>query len=121
RLAAIVNSHSVTPAQADQVEAADITTCVQKATSTETTVTSNVKGVEYFVEYVRQQLLRSYSADEVLRGGLRVYTSLDPKLQNLAYDTVYTSTLNRTTDPAGALVSLDSDGRVVAMVAGRDW
>ncbi|MFN2608092.1 MAG: transglycosylase domain-containing protein [Acidimicrobiales bacterium] len=121
-LNAMVVSQSATRAEADAVESVDIKTYTKPPRQSDTTVTATgIKGVDYFVEYVRQQLLKSYSLDEVLRGGLRIYTSLDPSLQNLAYDAVYTDTLNRKGDPAGALVSVDGDGRVVAMVGGRDF
>ncbi|MGI8810212.1 MAG: transglycosylase domain-containing protein, partial [Acidimicrobiales bacterium] len=63
-----------------------------------------------------------YTEDQVLRGGMRIYTTLDPSAQRLAYDAVYGAEgLNRNADPAGALVSLDDEGRVVAMVGGKDW
>ena len=120
-LRAMVEERRIAQAQADEVEAVALESYVAKPTQKETTVTSNVKGVEYFVEYVRRQLLTTYSEAEVLGGGLRVYTTLDPTLQDLAYDAVYANTLNRPNDPAGALVSLDIEGRVVAMVGGRDW
>ncbi len=77
-------------------------------------------GAEYFVEYVRTQLLKTYSEDQVLRQGLRVQTSLNPMIQRQAYDAVY-GLLDRTSDPAGALVAVDPDGRVVAMVGGKNW
>lgn len=120
-LNAMVRDRVVSRADADAAEAVDLKTATNPPSHGDTTVTSPVKGVEYFVEYVRQQLRRSYSEQEILRGGLRVYTTLDPKLQTIAYDSVYSEVLNRTTDPAGALVSLDTDGHVVAMVGGRDW
>ncbi|MGI9023468.1 MAG: transglycosylase domain-containing protein [Acidimicrobiales bacterium] len=120
-LNAMVENRAITPAQAAEVERIDLASYVKPPTQNDTTVTSSIKGVEYFVEYVRQKLVATYSADQVLRGGMRVYTSLDPRLQNLAYDSVYTQTLNRDGDPAGALVSLDADGHIVAMVGGRDW
>ncbi|MBA3268228.1 MAG: penicillin-binding protein [Acidimicrobiia bacterium] len=120
-LTAMVETRAITPAQAAEVEAIDLASYVAPPTQNDTTVTSPIKGVEYFVEYVRQKLVATYSEDQVLRGGMRIYTSLDPRLQNLAYDSVYTETLNRTSDPAGALVSLDTDGHVVAMVGGKDW
>jgi penicillin-binding protein 1A len=90
---------------------------------TPSTLGSHVKGEEYgseyFAEYVRQWLVRKYGSDTVLGGGLKVYTTLDLKLQKLAYDTV-TTTLNRDGDPAGAIVSLDDQGHIVAMMAGTD-
>ena len=120
-LNAMVEQRSITRAQADEAEAVGLSSYVKPRKVSETTVTSSVKGVEYFVEYVRQQLLTTHTIDEILRGGLRIHTTLDPRLQELAYDAVYGDTLNRVNDPAGALVSLDPDGRVVAMVGGKDW
>ena len=78
------------------------------------------KGTSYFVEYVRAELVRRYGTDTTYQGGLRVKTSLDLGLQALAYDAVY-GYLDQPDDPAGALVSLDEQGRVVAMVGGRDF
>jgi penicillin-binding protein 1A len=79
------------------------------------------KGTSYFVEYVRAELVRRYGTDTTYQGGLRVKTSLDLGLQTLAYDAVYGYLDRPDTDPAGALVSLDEQGRVVAMVGGRDF
>ncbi len=77
-------------------------------------------GTEYYVEYVRRLLYDRYGADRVNGGGLRVYTSLDRNLQQQAYDAVY-GTLDQEDDPAGALVSIDEFGRVVALVGGDDF
>lgn len=44
----------------------------------------NQEYAPYFVDYVRSVLLEKYGAEEVNTGGLRVYTSLDPELQDLA-------------------------------------
>ena len=78
------------------------------------------KGTQYFVEYVRRQLVEQYGTDLVYTGGLRVKTTLDLRLQTQAYDAVY-GLLDRPDDPAGALVAVDGDGRVKAMVGGRDF
>ncbi|HEX9968874.1 MAG TPA: transglycosylase domain-containing protein, partial [Acidimicrobiales bacterium] len=78
------------------------------------------KGTQYFVEYVRRLLVAKYGEAAVLGGGLRVKTTLDLKMQAQAYDAVY-GFLNRKDDPAGALVAIDSDGYVKAMVGGKDW
>jgi penicillin-binding protein 1A len=54
---------------------------------------------------------------QVELGGLKVKTTLDPRLQGLALHAV-TSVLHTRTDPAAALVSIDpSNGAVKAMVA----
>ena len=42
----------------------------------------------YFVDYVVRYLVAKYGDDIVYRGGLRVETTLDPKLQTLAEDSV---------------------------------
>ena len=75
----------------------------------------------YFVEYVRAELVRRYGEQVTYLRGLRVKTSLDPVLQAKAYDAVYGTLDEPATDPAGALVSIDSEGRVRAMVGGRDF
>jgi len=120
-LNSMVTSRVISPVQAQEVERIELASYVAPPVSRDTTVTSSIKGVDYFVEYVKQKLRASYSDDQIFRGGMRVYTTLDPRLQNLAYDSVYTETLDRPADPAGALVSLDNDGHVVAMVGGKDW
>src|SRR5205085_5457763 len=61
----------------------------------------------YFTDYVRRYLIARYGEEALYSGGLRVETSLDPKLQALAEASV-TKTLEGT--PAGlemALVSID--------------
>ncbi len=39
---------------------------------------------QYFVEYVQEQLEEKFGPDKVFEGGLRVYTTLDPKIQKAA-------------------------------------
>ena len=53
---------------------------------------------------------------QVERGGLHVTTTLDPRLQTLAYAAAH-SVLHTSTDPAAAIVAIDpSNGAVKAMV-----
>lgn len=89
-------------------------------TTTLGTVRNHEHGTEYFAEYVRQQLVEQFGEDQVYGGGLRVYTTLMPEIQNAAYETV-TSTLNVPGDPAASIVALDDRGRVRAMMAGTDF
>ena len=119
-LQAMVRSRYISPAQAAEVEAVPLASYVALRTELDSTVTLQGVGAEYFVEYVRTQLLKTYSEDQVLRQGLRVQTSLNPTIQRQAYDAVY-GLLDRPNDPAGALVAVDPDGRVVAMVGGKNW
>jgi penicillin-binding protein 1A len=74
----------------------------------------------YFVDYVQRQLERQFPG-KVFGGGLVVKTTLDSRMQSQAFDAVYTNTLNQKGDPAGALVAVDDNGNVKAMVGGRHW
>jgi len=119
-LQAMVQTQVITVDQASAVESIPLLDYVVPKPTAESTVTIKGAGAEYFVAYVQAQLFKLYSEDQVLRGGMRVYTTLDPTAQREAYDAVY-GLLDRNSDPAGALVSLDNDGHVVAMVGGKDW
>jgi penicillin-binding protein 1A len=69
----------------------------------------------YFFGYVEQQLVQHYGQRLVESGGLRVKTTIDPKLQALAHR-VIASHLPRRDDPASALVAIDPrNGKVRAM------
>jgi penicillin-binding protein 1A len=74
----------------------------------------------YFVNYVKQQLVDKYGAQEVFGGGLRVTTTIDLELQELARKAI----AKWLTDvgPEAALVAVRPDsGRVVAMVGGSNF
>ena len=74
----------------------------------------------YFIEYVRQLLIKELgiSENDLLTGGLNIYTTLDMRMQEAAEQAVR-STMNQPTDPEVALIAMDSQGRVKAMVGGR--
>ena len=75
----------------------------------------------YFVEYVKQQLIEKYGAEKVFEGGLKVYTTIDPKLQAAGLDAIK-GTLNQGGDPAAALVTIDpGNGYIKAMVSSQDF
>ena len=70
----------------------------------------------YFFDYVEDKLIGRYGADAVRKGGLRVYTTISPKLQRVGLEAMR-STLPYSTDPSSALVSIDPrDGEIRAMV-----
>jgi penicillin-binding protein 1A len=99
----------------------------------------------YFVERVRLELTERYGEDALYRGGLRVYTTLDPQLQEAAESAVEKGLAEReATLPAvdrraieaalpkgvaldslrlqGALLAIEpATGFVRAMVGGRDF
>ena len=75
----------------------------------------------YFVSYVKNYLLKNYGYD-VNKPGLKVYTTLDPKLQKVAETSLISNLNEHSRKLQGALVSLDPrTGQVVAMVGGRDY
>ena len=75
----------------------------------------------YFAEYVKQQLVPYYGSGKVFGGGLRVYTTIDLGIQELARRAIDKWLPDRG-DPAAALVAIDPrDGRVLAMVGGRSF
>jgi penicillin-binding protein 1A len=68
-----------------------------------------------FFEAARRELARRYGRWRTRHGGLRVRTTLDPRLQQLA-KTALQDWLRLPTDPAGALVAIDpTTGAVRAM------
>ena len=75
----------------------------------------------YFAEYVKQQLIDHYGSGEVFGGGLKVTTSIDIELQQLARRAV-DEWLGEANGPSAALVAVDPrDGRVLAMYGGSSF
>src|SRR5207342_3911019 len=75
----------------------------------------------YFFDYVEGLLLERYGVDAVRDGGLRVYTTIDPRLQALA-EGAMRSTLPYSTDPSSALVSIDPrNGHVETMASSSSY
>jgi penicillin-binding protein 1A len=69
----------------------------------------------YFFSYVEAQLQKQYGSNTVRSGGLKVYTTIDPRLQRFAIQAIK-STLYYKTDPAAAIVSINpSTGAIRAM------
>ena len=91
----------------------------------------------YFVEYIKQQLLHDPAYDKVLgkedterrkrmvfQGGLKIYTTLEPKRQAQAKAAVRNqlwTRFGRNGNPTGALASVDpKTGRILALYGGRE-
>jgi penicillin-binding protein 1A len=71
----------------------------------------------YFFSYVIDQLEREYGANTVREGGLKVYTTIDPRLQRNAIKAIR-DILPYRTDPAAAIVSVEpGSGAIRAMTA----
>ncbi|MET0614165.1 MAG: transglycosylase domain-containing protein [Thermoleophilaceae bacterium] len=71
----------------------------------------------YFFDYVQEKLIERYGVGVVRRGGLRIHTTIDPKLQEDARNAVNAYYA----DPAGpssAIVSIDpANGKIRAMAS----
>ncbi|HXH87796.1 MAG TPA: PBP1A family penicillin-binding protein [Gaiellaceae bacterium] len=71
----------------------------------------------YFFSYVRDELIAEYGAATVRSGGLKVYTTIDPRFQRAAQKAIR-ETLYEKSDPAAALISIDPrSGAIRAMTA----
>jgi penicillin-binding protein 1A len=71
----------------------------------------------YFFGYVRDELIREYGAETVRSGGLQVYTTIIPRYQRLARESIR-QTLTEAADPAAAVISINpSTGAIQAMAA----
>jgi membrane peptidoglycan carboxypeptidase len=91
----------------------------------------------YFVEFIKQQLLHDRAYDKVLgkegterrkravfQGGLRIYTTLQPRRQTQARAAIGNQLWTRfgpNGNPTGALASVDPNtGRILALYGGRE-
>ncbi len=83
----------------------------------------------YFVDYVTEKLVLKYGANMVYKGGLKVYTTLDPKIQKVAETALgnpknfpnYPPDKNGLPQPQGAAVFMEpGTGYLRAIVGGRE-
>ncbi|MBN2073789.1 MAG: PBP1A family penicillin-binding protein [Actinobacteria bacterium] len=75
----------------------------------------------YFVEYVKQELIKKYGVERVFKGGYEIYTTLVPDMQTAAENAIE-EILYDPEDPSAALVAMDPrDGYIKAMVGGKDF
>jgi len=71
----------------------------------------------YFFTYVEDELTKEYGAATVRSGGLKVYTTIDPRLQRAAEKAIRDN-LYLSSDPSAAVVSIDPrNGAIRAMTA----
>jgi penicillin-binding protein 1A len=83
----------------------------------------------YFMDYITEQLVEKFGEEAVFKGGLKVYTTLDPDIQSYAEkamanpDNFPASRKNNegVLQPQGAMVIIDpSSGEIRALVGGRE-
>ena len=76
---------------------------------------------DFFFEYVHQLLVHRYGASTVDEGGLKVYTTIEPRLQYLARKAI-SEILNEPEDPASAIVTLNpANGDIEAMAESESY
>ena len=100
-------------------------------------VKADATDAPYLVDFIREELLKDYSEEELMNGGLSVYTTLDPDLQKAAVEAVahglafvkeqFDARKKRDSRedrprPQAGLIALDPyTGGIKAMVGGTDY
>jgi penicillin-binding protein 1A len=75
----------------------------------------------YFFDYVEQQLIEKYGVNTVRQGGLKIYTTIDPSLQEAGREAIE-GQLPYSTDPSAAVVSIDpKTGYIRAMASSGSY
>lgn len=75
----------------------------------------------YFCDYITKLLRKTYGDQKVFRGGLRVYTTIDLRIQEIAERTLL-KYLKPESGPDAAIVAIDPrTGYIKAMVGGKNY
>ncbi|MCK5849119.1 MAG: PBP1A family penicillin-binding protein [Caldisericia bacterium] len=96
-----------------------------------------LNGIDYFIDYIEEQVINQLSSEELYMGGLRIYTTISKPVQEACWNSlneVLTSAEKsgklptdkidslEVLQPQGAVVALaPSTGEILAMVGGRDY
>ncbi len=78
----------------------------------------------HFVQYIQDHLADKYGEQTLEEGGLKVYTTLDPKLQEIAEKAVADGAAKNVSGGGhnAALVAMDpKNGQILAMVGSKDY
>ncbi len=84
----------------------------------------NAITAPHFVQYVQEYLAEKYGERTLEEGGLKVYTTLDPKLQEIAEKAVSDGAAKNLSSNGhnAALVAMDpKTGQILAMVGSKDY
>src|SRR3954470_17397889 len=108
-LRAMVKSHYITQAEA--------LTAMNKPLALRAGNKYFRRSEPYFFDYVSELLIEKYGLNTYRRGGLKVYTTIDPSLQQAARTSIENQ-LNQPGDPSSAVVAIDPrNGYIRAMAA----
>lgn len=115
----MVDHKFITPEQAANAKDAQIHLATAK---------KEIVNAPYFVEHIRTQLINKFGPKKVYTEGLKVYTTIDPKMQKDAETAFNNAQIFKDnpleTNPTmqGALISLEPQtGYIKAMVGGRSY
>ena len=114
-LDAMVVTGALDQAEASAIEASEIAAVPRDDERARLTGSS-----AFFVDQVRSWAIETFGEEAAFGGGLRIHTTLDPRMQEAAERAVF-DTLDQPGDPDAALVALDDRGAIVAMIGGRSF
>lgn len=121
----MVRAEMITQAEADAARVEDFSNVVGSPVREGLGEIRGAQGSAYIVEAVRQQVneIDSLPGGGIYTGGYRVYTTIDPRLQNEAYNTLADRPFDFAFDngPEASIVAVDNRGYIRAMVGGRDF
>ncbi len=96
-----------------------------KSTTINFVTPTNTLKAPYFTLWLKGELIKQFGAEQVFNGGLKIHTTLDPKLQHLAETKVLEfATKNTKTYRANnaALVAISpKTGGILTMVGGKNY
>ena len=112
-LDAMAEQGYISEAKAEKVKAIPVDSYLERGTRYEQ------RKQQYFFDFVQDELIERYGLRTVRQGGLRVYTTLQPDLQDAAEQAIAAHPI---TSAANALVSIDShSGEILAMASSSSY
>src|SRR3954451_21556739 len=117
--AAMNRRNEVLKAMADNgyITQADAADAMTKPIRLHPTHRFNTRREPYFFDYVQDQLIQKYGVGVYRKGGLKVYTTIDPKLQEEGRAAIKNK-LYLKSDPSSAIVTIDPHtGYIKAMAS----
>src|SRR3954449_8585280 len=117
--AALGRRNEVLKAMADNgyITQADAADAMTKPIRLHPTHRFNTRREPYFFDYVQDQLIQKYGVGVYRKGGLKIYTTIDPKLQEEGRASIR-SHLYLKSDPSSAIVTIDPHtGYIKAMAS----
>ena len=122
----MLQQHYLTPAQHDAAMAQKVWLLAKGPAPAQATAVfppeTDQPKYPAFVDYVERYLIAKYGPEEVFQGGLRVQTTIDPRVQDAA-DSAVANSLTGTSEPLEmAMVAVEPQtGFVDALVGGREF